>query len=131
MKEKDLEFFQNIYMLLQSKESNYNDLTTMRLNDYFKSFLDNYSINSCNSEEYLGNEESYKTFMDNFLSVYKNYQDKENMKYVIPLFIYLYDQDQFGFNMNKFNSFVENEEISSFNDLLANYDVYTLNEKTI
>ena len=131
MKEKDLEFFQNIYMLLQSKESNYNDSTTLRLNDYFKSFLDNYSINSCNSEEYLGNEESYKTFMDNFLSVYKNYQDKENMKYAIPLFIYLYDQDQFGFNMNKFNSFVENEEISSFTDLLANYDVYTLNEKTI
>jgi hypothetical protein len=131
MKEKDLEFFKNIYTLLQSKESNYNDSTTLRLNDYFKSFLDNYDSNSCNSEEYLGNDESYKVFMDNFLTVYKNYQDKDNMKYVIPLFIYLYDQDQFGFNLNKFNSFVENEEISSFSDLLANYDVYTLNTKTI
>ena len=131
MKEKDLEFFKNIYTLLQSMESNYNDSTTLKLNDYFKTFLDNYDSNSCNSEEYLGNDESYKIFMDNFLTVYKNYQDKENMKYVIPLFIYLYDQDQFGFNLNKFNSFVENEEISSFSDLLANYDVYTLAEKTI
>jgi hypothetical protein len=131
MKEKDLEFFKDIYTLLQGMESNYNDSTTLKLNDYFKTFLDNYDRNSCNSEEYLGNEESYKTFMDNFLSVYRNYQDKENMKYVIPLFIYLYDQDQFGFNLNKFNSFVENEEISSFSDLLANYDVYTLAEKTI
>ncbi len=131
MKEKDLEFFKDIYTLLQGMESNYNDSTTLKLNDYFKTFLDNYDRNSCNSEEYLGNEESYKTFMDNFLSVYKNYQDKENMKYVIPLFIYLYDQDQFGFNINKFNSFVENGEFSSFNDLLANYDVYTLAEKTM
>jgi len=131
MKEKDLEFFKDIYTLLQGMESNYNDSTTLKLNDYFKTFLDNYDRNSCNNEEYLGNEESYKTFMDNFLSVYKNYQDKENMKYVIPLFIYLYDQDQFGFNLNKFNSFVENGEFSSFNDLLANYDVYTLAEKTM
>ena len=131
MKEKDLEFFKDIYTLLQGMESNYNDSTTLKLNDYFKTFIENYNSNSCNIEEYLGNEESYKLFMDNFLSVYKNYQDKENIKYVIPLFIYLYDQDQFGFNLNKFNSFVENEEISSFNDLLANYDVYTLAEKTI
>ena len=131
MKEKDLEFLKDIYTLLQGMESNYNDSTTLKLNDYFKTFIENYNSNSCNIEEYLGNEESYKLFMDNFLSVYKNYQDKENIKYVIPLFIYLYDQDQFGFNLNKFNSFVENEEISSFNDLLANYDVYTLAEKTI
>ncbi len=131
MKEKDLEFFKNIYTLLQNVESNYNDSTTLKLNEYFLSFLNNYSDYSCNSEEYLGNEESYNEFMNMFSKVYKAYADKENMKYAIPLFIYLYDQNQLGFDLDKFNSFVENEEISSFSDLLANYDVYTLAEKTI
>ncbi len=131
MKENNLEFFKNIYLLLQTKESNYNDSTTMKLNDYFKVFLDNFESNSCNENEYLSNEESCKDFMDKFLSVYKTYENKENCKYAIPLFIYLYDQNQFGFDIDKFNSFVENEEIASFGDLLANYDVYTLGVKTI
>ena len=131
MKDKDLEFFKDIYTLLQSKESTYNDSTTLRLNDYFKSFLDNYSSYSCNEEEYLGNDESYNQFMNLFSTVYKTYAETDKMKYVIPLFIYLYDQNQFGFDLDKFNSFVENEEISSFGDLLANYDVYTLASKTM
>lgn len=131
MKEKDIQFFKDIYTLLQNKESSYNDSTTLKLNDYFKYFIDNYYSYSCNSNEYLGNDESYDEFMNMFTTVYKTYVDKENMKYAIPLFIYLYDQNQFGFNLKKFNSFVENEEISSFSDLLANYDVYTLAEKTM
>ena len=69
--------------------------------------------------------------MNMFSTVYKTYADTDKMKYVIPLFIYLYDQNQFGFDLDKFNSFVENEEISSFGDLLANYDVYTLASKTM
>jgi hypothetical protein len=79
----------------------------------------------------LGNEEYRKEFMDKFINIYNTYSDKDNCKYVIPLFIYLYDQYQFGFDLNKFNSFVENEDISSFSDLLANYDVYTCTAKTI
>lgn len=131
MKDKDLEFFKNIYTLLQSKESNYNDPTTVILNNYFESFIDNYVSYSSNSDEYLGNEESYSEFMKMFSTVYKTYAEKENMKYVIPLFIYLYDQNQLGFDLEKFNSFVENEEIADFGDLLANYDVYSLPSKTM
>ena len=131
MKETNLDFFKNIYLLLQSKESSFNDSTTLKLNDYFKMFLDNFESNSINENEYLGHEESKREFIDMFLSVYKTYGDKENCKYVIPLFIYLYDQYPFGFDLDKFNSFVENEEIASFSDLLANYDVYTLGVKTI
>lgn len=131
MKDSNLDFFKNIYLLLQNKESNYNDSTTLKLNDYFKSFIDNYETNSSKCDEYLGNEEYRKEFMDKFINIYNTYSDKDNCKYVIPLFIYLYDQYQFGFDLNKFNSFVENEDISSFSDLLANYDVYTSPAKTI
>ena len=131
MKDNNLDFFKNIYLLLQNKESDYNDSTTIKLNDYFKSFIDNYEVNSSKSDEFLGNEETNKEFIDKFVSVYNTYSERDNCKYVIPLFIYLYDQYQFGFDLDKFNSFVENADISSFSDLLANYDVYTLNTKTI
>ena len=131
MKDNNLDFFKNIYLLLQNKESKFNDPTTLELNDYFKRFIDNYEINSSKSDEFLGNEELNKEFMDKFVSIYNSYKDKDNSKYVIPLFIYLYDQYKFVFDMDKFNSFVENEEISNFSDLLANYDVYKLSTKTI
>ena len=119
---KDLDLYRNVYIALN--ESEYNTELSQKLMGYFSIFLDRYKKASETDDEYLSNDEQYKTFRNYFFSVYKKYGTMNNAKFAIPLFIYLYDSNPLSFSPSKFDAFVSESENLDFSELLGIYDVY-------
>ena len=121
---RDISYLCDIYELLNSGESTYLDSTTNSLVGYMKDFIDNYSARAKDATEFLSDDEAYKKFRGNFLAVYNKYGKESNARYTIPLFVYLFDQNPMGFNMEKFDAFAKASEGLGFNELSGIYDAY-------
>ncbi len=119
---KDLDLYRNVYIALN--ESEYDSELSQKLMSYYSIFLDRYRKASETDDEYLSDDEQYKTFRNYFFSVYKKYGTMSNAKFVIPLFIYLYDSNPISFSLSKFDAFVPEAEGLDFSELLGIYDVF-------
>ena len=119
---KDLDLYRNVYIALNENE--YDTELSQKLMSYYSIFLDRYKKASETDDEYLSNDEQYKTFRNYFFSVYKKYGTMSNAKFAIPLFIYLYDSNPLSFSLSKFDAFVSESENLDFSELLGIYDVY-------
>jgi hypothetical protein len=121
---KSMEFLSDIYNLLNAGDTSYLDSTTNNLVGYMKKFIDSYEARSKDETDYVSNEEYYKHFRSNFLTVYNKYGTMHNARYTIPLFVYLFDQNPMGFNLDKFMAFADASEGLGFNELSGIYDAY-------
>ena len=119
---KDLDLYRNVYIALNENE--YDTELSQKLMSYYSIFLDRYKKASETDDEYLSNDEQYKTFRNYFFAVYKKYGTMSNAKFAIPLFIYLYDSNPLSFSLSKFDAFVSESENLDFSELLGIYDVY-------